>query len=63
MRLEPDYGLPPVMTAQEVAEFLRTCTETVHRMARAGKLEAIRGLGVKRFRREVVLRLLEDEES
>jgi hypothetical protein len=36
MRLEPDYGLPPIMTAEEVAEFLRTCTETVHRMARAG---------------------------
>jgi excisionase family DNA binding protein len=63
MRLEPDYGLPPIMTAEEVAEFLRTCTETVHRMARAGKLDAIRGLGVRRFRREVVLRLLEDEES
>jgi excisionase family DNA binding protein len=63
MRLDPHYGLPPIMTAEEVAEFLRTCTETVRRMARAGKLDAIRGLGVTRFRREVVLRLLEDEES
>jgi hypothetical protein len=39
------------------------CPETVHRMERAGELPAIAGLRVKRFRREVVLRLLKDEES
>jgi hypothetical protein len=61
MRLEPDYGLPPIMTAEEVAEFLRTCAETVHRMERAGELDSIRGLRVKRFRRDVVLRLLDDQ--
>jgi hypothetical protein len=46
-----------------MADFLRMCPETVHRMERAGELPAIAGLRVKRFRREVVLRLLKDEES
>jgi hypothetical protein len=63
MRLEPNYGLPPIMTAEEVAEFLRTCSETVHRMERAGELDAIRGLRVKRFRREAFLRLLQDQDE
>jgi len=60
MRFESNYGLPPIMTAEEVAEFLRTCAETVER---AGELDSIRGLRVKRFRRDVVLRLLDDEDE
>lgn len=63
MILEPDFDLPPIMTPHEVADFLRMCPESVHRMERAGELPAIAGLRVKRFRREVVLRLLKDEES
>jgi hypothetical protein len=54
----PDYGLPPILTPNEVADFLRTCTETIHRMERAGELQAIPGLRVKRYRSEVVLKLI-----
>ena len=61
MRLEPNYDLPPILTAEEVAEFFRTCAETIHRMERAGELPAIPGLRVKRFRRETILRPLKDE--
>jgi hypothetical protein len=61
--LEPDFDLPPVLTPREVADFLRMCPETVHRMERAGQLPAIAGLRVKRFRREVVLAFLKDAES
>jgi hypothetical protein len=58
------YDLPPVMTPEEVADLFRTCTETVHRMERAGEIQAIPGLRrVKRFRREMVLALLKDEET
>jgi hypothetical protein len=58
------YDLPPIMTTEEVADFFRTCTETVHRMERAGEIEAIPGLRrVKRYRREVVLALLDDEDK
>jgi hypothetical protein len=58
------YDLPPIMTTEEVADFFRTCTETVHRMERAGEIEAIPGLRrVKRYRREVVLALLNDEDK
>jgi hypothetical protein len=57
----PDYGLPPILTPDEVADFLRTCTETVHRMTRTGELPAIPGLRVKRYRREVVLKLIGSE--
>jgi hypothetical protein len=56
------YNLPPIMTTEEVADFFRTCTETIHRMERAGEIETIPGLRrVKRYRREVVLALLDDE--
>lgn len=57
------YNLPPIMTTEEVADFFRTCTETIHRMERSGEIESIPGLRrrVKRYRREVVLALLDDE--
>ena len=58
------YSLPPVMTTEEVADFFRTCPETIHRMERAGEIQAIAGLRrVKRYRREEVLALLEIEEK
>jgi hypothetical protein len=63
VRLKPDYNLPPILTADEVADFFRTCCETVHRMERAGELPAIRGLRVKRFRREAVLKLLDGHQE
>jgi hypothetical protein len=56
--MKSEYDLPPILTADEVADFLRTCTETIHRMTRAGQLRAIPGLRVKRYRREVVLKLV-----
>jgi hypothetical protein len=37
VRLKPDYDLPPILTAEEVAEFFRTGAETIHRMERAGE--------------------------
>ena len=57
------YNLPPILTTEEVAEFFRTCTETIHRMERSGEIQAIPGIRrrAKRYRREVVLALLEDE--
>ncbi|WP_370156626.1 helix-turn-helix domain-containing protein [Bradyrhizobium ottawaense] len=57
------YNLPPIMTTEEVADFFRTSTETIHRMERSGEIESIPGLRrrVKRYRREVVLALLDDE--
>jgi hypothetical protein len=59
------YNLPPIMTTEEVADFFRTCIETIHRMERNGEIESIPGLRrrVKRYRRESVLSLLEDEEE
>ena len=59
------YNLPPIMTTEEVARFFRTCTETVHRMERAGEIQAIPGIRrrAKRYRREAVLALLEDEDK
>jgi hypothetical protein len=52
------------MTTEEVADFFRTCTETIHRMERAGEIEAIPGLRrMKRYRREVVLALLDHEDK
>jgi len=58
------YNLPPIMTTEEVADLFRTCTETIHRMERAGEIQAIQGLRrVKRYRRETVLALLTDEDK
>ncbi|WP_157786025.1 helix-turn-helix domain-containing protein [Bradyrhizobium yuanmingense] len=58
------YDLPPIMTTEEVADFFRTCTETVHRMERAGEIEAIPGLRrVKRYRREAVLALFDKKDK
>jgi len=54
----PDHGLPPILPPDEVADFQRTCTETIHRMERADGLQAIPGLRMKRYRREVVLKLI-----
>jgi hypothetical protein len=59
------YKLPPIMTTEEVADLFRTCTETIHRMERSGEIESIPGLRrrVKRYRREVVLALLDDNDE
>jgi hypothetical protein len=58
------YSLPPIRTTEEVADFFRTCAETIHRMERAGEIETIQGLRrVKRYRREVVLALLDDNDE
>jgi hypothetical protein len=58
------YNLPPIMTTQEVADFFRTCTETINRMERAGEIQAVPGLRrVKRYRRESVLSLLKDKDE
>jgi hypothetical protein len=58
------YTLPPIMTTEEVADFFRTCTETIHRMERAGEIQAIPGLRrVKRYRREAILALLDDKDE
>jgi hypothetical protein len=59
------YNLPPIMTTEEVADFFRTCTETIHPMERSGEIESIPGLRrrVKRYRREVALALLDDEDE
>jgi hypothetical protein len=59
------YNLPPIMTTGEVANFFRTCTETIHPMERSGEIESIPGLRrrVKRYRREVALALLDDEDE
>lgn len=56
--------LPPIMTTEEVADFFRTCIETVRSMERAGEIEAIPGRRrVTRYSRKVVLALLDDKDK
>ena len=50
--------LPDLMTVVEVAEALRLSDETVHRWARQGRIEYVDVLGVKRFRRDYITRLV-----
>ncbi len=52
--------LPDLLTPREVAELLRVSIITIKRWGKQGKLPAIRinKRGDRRYRREVVLRLL-----
>lgn len=52
--------LPDLLTIKEVAELLRVSPLTIKRWGKAGKLPAIRinSRGDRRYRKEVVLRLL-----
>ena len=51
--------LPDLMTVAEVAEALRLSDETIHRWCRAGRLEYVDVLGVKRFHRDYITKLVE----
>lgn len=53
-------SLPDLLTIREVANLLRVSTLTVKRWGKKGKLPAIRinSRGDRRYRKEVVLRLL-----
>ncbi len=57
--------LPDLLTIKEVAELLRVSPLTIKRWGKKGKLPAIRinSRGDRRYRKEVVLRLLGIEEG
>jgi len=52
--------LPDLMTIREVADLLRVSTLTIKRWGKKGKLPAIRinSRGDRRYRKQVILRLL-----
>lgn len=56
--------LPDLLTIKEVAELLRVSPLTIKRWGKKGKLPAIRinSRGDRRYRKEVILRLLGVEE-
>jgi len=58
-------NLPDLMTIREVANLLRVSTLTVKRWGKKGKLPAIRinSRGDRRYRKQVILRLLGVEEE
>jgi len=57
--------LPDLLTIKEVASLLRVSPLTIKRWGKSGKLPAIRinSRGDRRYRKEVVLRLLGIEKS
>jgi excisionase family DNA binding protein len=57
--------LPDLLTIKEVAELLRVSPLTIKRWGKKGKLPAIRinSRGDRRYKKEVVLRLLGVEEE
>ena len=57
--------LPDILTIKEVASILRVSPLTIKRWGKSGKLPAIRinSRGDRRYRKEVVLRLLGMEAS
>ncbi len=57
--------LPDLLTIREVASILRVSPLTIKRWGKSGKLPAIRinSRGDRRYRKEVVLRLLGVEEK
>jgi len=57
--------LPDLLTIKEVASILRVSPLTIKRWGKSGKLPAIRinSRGDRRYRKEVVLRLLGMEKS
>lgn len=57
--------LPDLLTIKEVAELLRVSPLTIKRWGKKGKLPAIRinSRGDRRYRKEVILRLLGVDEG
>ena len=57
--------LPDLMTIREVSELLRVSPLTVKRWGKKGKLPAIRinSRGDRRYKKEVILRLLGETQS
>ena len=57
--------LPDLLTIREVADLLRVSPLTIKRWGKKGKLPAIRinSRGDRRYRKEVILRLLGVEQS
>jgi excisionase family DNA binding protein len=57
--------LPDLLTIKEVAQLLRVSPLTIKRWGKSGKLPAIRinSRGDRRYKKEVVLRLLVIEKS
>jgi excisionase family DNA binding protein len=57
--------LPDLLTIKEVAQLLRVSPLTIKRWGKSGKLPAIRinSRGDRRYKKEVVLRLLGIEKS
>ena len=57
--------LPDLMTIKEVADLLRVSPLTIKRWGKKGKLPAIRinSRGDRRYRKEVVMRLLGSDEG
>ena len=58
-------NLPDLMTIKEVSELLRVSALTIKRWGKKGKLPAIRinSRGDRRYKKEVILRLLGEEEK
>lgn len=59
------HDLPDLLTIREVAQLLRVSPLTIKRWGKRGKLPAIRinSRGDRRYKKEVVLRLLGVEEE
>ena len=58
-------NLPDLMTIKEVSELLRVSALTIKRWGKKGKLPAIRinSRGDRRYKKEVILRLLGEEKG
>jgi len=58
-------NLPDLMTIKEVSQLLRVSALTIKRWGKKGKLPAIRinSRGDRRYKKEVILRLLGEEEK
>ena len=58
-------NLPDLMTIKEVSELLRVSALTIKRWGKKGKLPAIRinSRGDRRYKKEVILRLLGEEKK
>jgi excisionase family DNA binding protein len=55
--------LPPVLTADEVAELLRCSRETVRRKTAGGEIPRIEGFHVLRYRRSDILAIIATSKS
>lgn len=58
-------NLPDLLTIKEVSELLRVSPLTIKRWGKKGKLPAIRinSRGDRRYKKEVILRLLGEQET